>query len=285
MGQIRLLASRFAWALCGLLPVSLSPMVATAQQADVVLAVGDITTDNYPGQEFAGLGLGEEITHHAVNMLSDGGPFAWCAGKVVEWRRRDEVEKEQKFQQSGYTDPATAIKKLGLTAPDYVIGGNIRFAAGKADYTIEIRTNPGGELVDSITGFAKDDALMKDAARITEQLLDKLCPGPWTVTGGGKRIKVTGTVVKLDEPFETVGKFPGGVASFVYSPTSRTGGTVEYVLAGSGVSGKGNGTYTIGPSGDGHALTIKQTTKGCITGIPNSCKTNSEVLTLTPVPR
>jgi len=285
VGQIRSLAPRFAWALCGLLPVSLSPTVATAQQADVVLAVGDITTDNYPGQQFAGLGLGEEITHHAVTMLNDGGPFAWCAGKVVEWRRRDEVEKEQKFQQSEYADPATAIKKLGLAAPDYLIGGNIRFAAGKADYTIEIRTNPGGELVDSITGFAKDDALMEDAARITEQLLDKLCPGPWTVTGGGARIKVTGTVVKLDAPFETVGKFPGGVASFVYSPTSRTGGTVEYVLAGSGVSGKGNGTYTIGPSGDGHGLTIKQTTKGCINGIPNSCKTNSEVLTLTPFSR
>jgi hypothetical protein len=44
VGQVRLLALRFVCALCGLLPVSLSPMVATAQQADVVLAVGDITT-------------------------------------------------------------------------------------------------------------------------------------------------------------------------------------------------------------------------------------------------
>ena len=124
-----------------------------------------------------------------------------------------------------------------------------------------------------------------EAARIAERVLDRLCPGPWTVTGGGARIKVSGTVAKLNEAFKVVGKFLGGTANFVYSPTSRSGGTVDYVLAGGGFSGAGSGTYTIGPSGDGSTMTIKQTTTGCIAGVPGSCKTNSEVLTLTPVSR
>lgn len=195
------------------------------------------------------------------------------------------MNKEQKFQQSEYAAPATAIKKLGTQAPDFLIGGSIRFGAGKADWTMEIRTNPGGELVDRFTGFADDDAVVDEAARIAERVLDRLCPGPWTVTGGGARIKVSGTVAKLNEAFKVVGKFPGGTANFIYSPTSRSGGMVDYVLAGGGFSGAGSGTYTIGPSGDGSTMTIKQTTTGCINGVPGSCKTNSEVLTLTPVSR
>jgi hypothetical protein len=139
--------------LCALLLVLLSSAIASAQQADVALAVGTITDDNYPGRESAGNGLGEVILHHLVTTLGDGGEFAWCAGKVVEWRRIDEVIKEQKFQQSKYADPATAIKKLGTIAPDFLIGGRITFGAGKADWTIEIRTNPGGDLVDSFTAF------------------------------------------------------------------------------------------------------------------------------------
>lgn len=283
--QVRSLTSHFVSVLYALLLVLLTSAIAPAQQADVVLAVGTITDDNYPGREFAGNGLGEAILHEVLTLLGDGGEAEWCAGKVVEWRRIDEVIKEQKFQQSKYVDPATAIKKLGTIAPDFLIGGRITFGAGKADWTIETRTNPGGDLVDSFTGFSDDDAYLDEAARIAEHVLDKLCPGPWTVTGGGARIKVSGTVVKLSEPFEVVGKFPGGTANFVYSPTSRSGGTVEYVLAGGGFSGAGSGTYTIAPSGDGSTLTIKQTTKGCINGVPGSCKTNREVLTLTPVSR
>jgi hypothetical protein len=290
--QVRSLASHFVPVLCALLLVLLSPAIAPAQQAnvvlpaqqaDVMLAVGTITTDNYPGQEYAGKNLGEMIMHHLVNKLSD--EAKWCAGKVVEWRRIDEVIKEQQFQQSKYVDRATAIKKLGTLAPDFLIGGRITFGGGTANWTIETRTNPGGDLVDSYIGSSHDDAFLDDAARIADHVLEKLCPGPWTVTGGGTRMKVSGTVVKLNEAFWVEGKFPGGTAEFVYTPTSRSGGTVEYVLAGGGFSGAGKGTYTIGPSGDGWTLTIKQTTTGCMNGIPGSCKTNNEVLTLTPVPR
>lgn len=283
--QVWSLASRLVPALCGLLSVLLLPTIATAQQADVVLAVGTITDDNYPGYEFSGTGLSELIDYEVVNMLADGGTFAWCAGKVVEYRRRDDALKELAFQQTPYVDKATASKTTGVLAPDYIIGGSISHSAGKSNWTIEVRSNRGGVLVDSFTGFADDDAIWDEAPRIAEHLLDKLCPGPWTVTGGGARMVVSGTVIKLDERFIVTGEFPGGTADFVYSPTSRGGGTVEYELAGGGFSGAGKGTYTIGPSGDGSTLTIKQTTKGCMKGIPGSCKTNSEVLTLTPVPR
>ena len=282
--QVWLRSRLITWLLVLLSTLLLSPL-SVAQQADVILAVGTITTDNYPGQEFSGHGLGEVIIHEVVTALDKGGPFAWCAAKVVEWRRIDDVTKEQTFQQTPYVDPATAIKKVGTVAPDYLIGGNITHGAGKSNWTIEIRTNPGGELVNSFTGFAHDDAILDQAAPIAERVLDRLCPGPWTVTGGGARIVVSGTVIKLDEPFVVTGEFPGGTADFVYSPTSRVGGTVEYTLAGGGFSGSGTGTYTMSPSGDGSTMTIKQTTTGCMDGIPGSCKTNSEVLTLTPVAR
>lgn len=73
--QVRSLASHFVPVLRALLLVLLSSAIAPAQQADVVLAVGTITTNNYPGQESAGDGLGEVILHHVVTMLGDGEEF------------------------------------------------------------------------------------------------------------------------------------------------------------------------------------------------------------------
>jgi hypothetical protein len=79
MGQVRPLAARLKPTLCALLLVLLSPVIATAQQADVVLAVDTITSDNYPGQEFSGKSLSELIEHEVLTMLDEGGPFTWCA--------------------------------------------------------------------------------------------------------------------------------------------------------------------------------------------------------------
>ena len=58
---MQVLWSRAVPALCAVLPVLLWPAIASAQQAGMVLAIGTITSDNYPGQEFAGNGLSEAI--------------------------------------------------------------------------------------------------------------------------------------------------------------------------------------------------------------------------------
>lgn len=280
--QVRQSVIRVAAGLSVLLGALLPTNMVSAQSTDIILAIGDIITDDYPDQEFSGVGLAEAIEHQVLNMLDDSGPFSWCAGRVVEWRRLDEVYKEQGFQLGPYADPTTAVKSMGTLSPDYIVSGSITHSAGTSNWTIEVMS-AGGVVVDSFSGFAPDDAIFGQDARIAEHLLDKLCPGPWTASGGGNGLVVSGTVVKLDEPFVLDGTFPGGTGEFAYSPTSRGSGNVEYVLTGGGATGTGNGTYTIEPAGDGHALSLRQTTIGCVD--VGSCKTNTETITLTPVPR
>lgn len=48
-------------------------------------------------------------------------------------------------------------------------------------------------------------------------------------------------------------------------------------------SGTGSGSHTIGPAGDGAALTLRQTTTGCVN--VGARRTHGDVITLTPVPR
>lgn len=47
------------------------------------------------------------------------------------------------------------------------------------------------------------------------------------------------------------------------------------------LSGSTEGTYTISGAA-GEPLTLEQTGYGCIDGIPGSCRTNTEIITLTP---
>ena len=254
--------------------------------ASSVIAVGEITVGgDLTGDEakpHVGKGLTEEIIGQITTQLKEG-DFTWCPIKVVEWTRRDEVAKEQALQLSGVTDKTLAVKEAYIMAPDYLIGGSVDFDNGGAAWTVDLQNASGGTAAQSISGHSATPAdVLKQASRIATEFLDKACPRPWNVTGGGPRMKVTGTVARLDEPFPLDGVFPGGTADFVYTPTSRDGGTVAYKLQGSGFTGSGSGSYTIAP-GKNDTMVIHQTTKGCMDGIPNGCKTNSEVLTLTPL--
>ncbi len=114
-----------------------------------------------------------------------------------------------------------------------------------------------------------------------------LDPAPaveYDASGGGDQITVTGHVAALDREFTLQGAFPGGTGVFTYIPVSPGGGTVSYELSGSGVTGSGDGLFSMAPQADGTIL-LEQTTDGCIDGIPNSCRTNSETIVLTPVAR
>lgn len=129
-----------------------------------------------------------------------------------------------------------------------------------------------------------------DLAGAASGILEKLCPkqggaatvGPWTASGGGARITVTGQVADLLKPFTLQGEFQGGTAVFEYTPVNIGGGAVSYTFSGSGVTGGGEGIYSLTDQGNGVYL-MEQTTDGCVDGIANSCRTNSEKITLTPV--
>lgn len=128
-----------------------------------------------------------------------------------------------------------------------------------------------------------------DLAGAAAGILDMLCPkqggaatvGPWTASGGGASISVTGEVADLLAPFTLEGEFPGGHAVFDYVPVSIGGGAVTYALSGSGVTGSGEGIYSLTAQPNGVYL-LEQTTNGCVDGIANSCRTNTEQITLTP---
>lgn len=131
-----------------------------------------------------------------------------------------------------------------------------------------------------------------DVAAAAAGILDLLCrrqggaatKGPWEASGGGPQITVTGRVENLMAAFTLEGQFPGGTAVFEYAPVTMGGGAVSYSLTGSGVTGSGEGLYTL-EAMPGDVYILNQTTEGCVDGIPNSCRTNNDTITLTPVGR
>ena len=128
-----------------------------------------------------------------------------------------------------------------------------------------------------------------DLGAAADGILEKLCPklggastvGPWTASGGGELITITGQVTDLLAPFTLEGVFPGGTGVFEYTPVNIGGGPVTYSLSGSGVTGSGEGLYSLTALPNG-VYQLVQTTDGCVDGIPNSCRTNTETILLTP---
>lgn len=106
-------------------------------------------------------------------------------------------------------------------------------------------------------------------------------PAGYRASGGGNGLVVTGQVELVTEPFELDGTFPGGSATFTYTPTSDAAGTVSYRGGGSGAIVTGQGTYTLAGE-PGGPLTLTQTTSGCAD--IGGCRTQTEVITLTPLP-
>lgn len=139
----------------------------------------------------------------------------------------------------------------------------------------------------------KAEGVAGDLSAAAAGILETLCPkrgdaaatGPWTAQGGntnGESIVITGTVQDLLAPFTLEGVFPGGQAVFTYTPVNIGGGAVDYTLSGSGVTGQGDGLYSLKALPDG-VYVLEQTTEGCVDGIPGSCRTNSDTITLTPI--
>lgn len=143
-------------------------------------------------------------------------------------------------------------------------------------------------VMDGAPGYAATGA-SGDLTAAAAGILDLLCPklggaattGPWLASGGGAEISMSGEVADLLAPFTLQGVFPGGQGVFEYTPVNIGGGPVTYSLSGSGVTGSGEGMYSLTALPNG-VYELVQTTEGCVDGIPNSCRTNTETITLTP---
>lgn len=184
---------------------------------------------------------------------------------------------------------ASCLATLGGEGATHRVVLRSQAAEGGLAWVAEFVAEPGGEVMQSLSGTGGEGALAAQGEALAREVLAPLCEladGPeaaaWDASGGGAEIAITGRVTSLETVFTLQGTFPGGTAEFTYTPVSPGGGAVEYAAAGSGVTASGEGIYSLTPQGDGTIL-LEQTTDGCVDGIPNSCRTNTEVITLTPV--
>lgn len=256
-----------------------------APEGTTAIAIGEFTGSGDAETQALAPGFGDLILTDAVQMLDTNGAFADCPAIFVEWKRRKDLQAEIDLQQSEAFDPASRVTPGQLIDPSIMVTGTISIEGGQASYVVEMRSHPEGQVIKSLSGSAPEADLLDQTPEIARQLLDSLCPKGWTAkggtVGGGPGVDITGTVAALDAPFELNGTFQGGTAVFTYSPADTGSGSVTYTLSGSGVTGTGTGSYTAAAQPDG-TVRLEQTTTGCVDGIPNSCRTVTDVVTLTP---
>lgn len=257
-----------------------------APEGTTAIAIGEFTGTGDAETQALAPGFGDLILTDAVQMLDTTGAFADCPAFFVEWKRRKDLQAEIDLQQREEFDPATRIKPGQLIDPSIMVTGTISLDGGQASYVVEMRSHPEGQVIKSLSGSAPEADLLDQTPEIARQLLDSLCPKGWTAkggtVGGGPGVDITGTVAALDAPFELNGTFQGGTAVFTYSPAGTGSGNVTYTFSGSGVTGTGAGSYMAAAQPDG-TVRLEQTTTGCVDGIANSCRTVTDVVTLTPV--
>jgi len=114
------------------------------------------------------------------------------------------------------------------------------------------------------------------------QEIAEKCKKGYTASGGGGDITISGSICgTLDAPFTLHATVIGGSLTFNYSPANEKAGSVSFTGGGNGFTASGSGTYQISGPEDG-PLTLVQTSNGCVSGVGDSCRTNTETITLTP---
>ncbi len=188
----------------------------------------------------------------------------------------------------GGVQAACPVKRLDADATS-LIAGDIVAMDGAVAANVALQGQPAGTDPNAMAAFGPAPSVQALAEMVAADLLRSLCAGGAAVSpvvydasGGGPQITITGRVTTLDREFTLEGTFPGGKAVFTYVAVSPGGGAVSYEITGSGVTGSGDGVYSLTPQAGG-TVVIDQTTDGCIDGIANSCRTNTDRIVLTPV--
>ena len=157
-----------------------SPRARGAAVAPII-AVKEIAyrgPGNGPDAQFLGKSLSELLQTDMVNGRSG------CEPRTMESMRRDEVDREIAFQNSGYTDPKTRGKVQNIP-PQITIEGSITVAAdGTTTWDLRLldRTNNGAPVGGDYGTLPPGGDFFEAAAQIGDRLLDQLCGVTYDVT-------------------------------------------------------------------------------------------------------
>jgi len=92
-------------------------------------------------------GLADLIVTDLVSLT--GGPdsvFGDCKLAVVEWEKRDELQKELDLQKTKYFDPASRVEKHWID-PHYFIEGKLTGTADTMEWSLQLRDARTGNIV------------------------------------------------------------------------------------------------------------------------------------------
>ncbi len=246
------------------------------------VSVGETSGTGSPDMFHFGRGIGDLIITDMVQMLYEDPTYADCDMGILEWRRRADILKEFQLQQSRYIDPATVTMHRMPPEPTALIEGTVSDAPDAFSWKMTMRDRASGNVLAVSEGSVPIRDFWDASGIIAREMMDAACPPGWEASGGGANMTVSGHVARIDSPFLLNGVFPGANVVFSYAPSGPLAGTVSYTFSGGGFSGTGTGSYTLTEQ-EGKVYRLEQTTTGCVDGAPNSCRSNSEVITLTPV--
>ena len=274
------------------LDFTMSESSASGSIAKVSGAVGDTVATRLeftPGSE-AGAALGQNLTSAGLVFaylvkysLVEAARKGWESGRCVDLQVSASPGPKKLSPSSTSTIAAAPRSKIDGEPT----GGTVTATLSAGAKSVE----PGGKVkADATFTFTAPDKRKQSGTIDFESrsrrgvgkasLTLDTNSGGWVASGGSSAIVFSGKVADLAKPFTLKAVLQGVRATFAYTPTSETAGKVTYSGTGAGFTMSGKGTYAISgdPSGP---LTLKQTHSGCVN--IGACRTNTDVITLTPV--
>jgi hypothetical protein len=216
-------------------------------------------------------------------LIADKAEAGWQSGRCVKLEPTTDPAKRTGLKPSTKVTITAAPRSQVDGGP---VGGTVT-----ATLTGATALNPAGTPVQADATFTYTALSEKNAdASVALEARSKRGVAKATVvfstkqlayvaSGGGSRITITGEVADVAAPFDLSGTFPGDKVTLSFTPKDEHGGTYTYSGGGSGVTVKGQGTYTIAGT-VGEVLTLTYHGNGCAS--PGGCAATTAVVTLTP---
>lgn len=120
-------------------------------------------------------GLTELIVTDLVQLTSEpNSRFGDCKLAVVEWEKRDLIQKELDFQQSRYVDPSSRVEKHWID-PHYFIEGKLTGTADTLEWTLQLRDARSGNVVAIDKGSIPASQALDVSGGIADRFACSLC--------------------------------------------------------------------------------------------------------------
>lgn len=120
-------------------------------------------------------GLTDLIVNDLVN-LADGpdSRFGDCRLAVVEWEKRDLLQKELDLQKTQYVDPSSRTEKQWID-PHYFIEGKLTGTADTMEWTLQLRDARTGSIVAIDKGSVPASQVLDISGGIADRFACSLC--------------------------------------------------------------------------------------------------------------